>query len=144
TRTRDHVLGRHTLYQLSYSRVAAYSIASNSRVALRPVVDPGLPFRIDLFLPDRHGVLQLIDQPLAGVERLSPMGRRHGDHHADLPHLKRAGTMDDRQVQNRPATASLVPEILHLLGRHRAVGLVDQRAHLLATRVRADDPLEPN
>src|SRR3989454_11109659 len=52
---------------------------------LRTIVDPGFPFGIDLFLPDRHGVLKLVDQPLAGIERFSSMGRRHGDHHADLP-----------------------------------------------------------
>src|SRR2546426_9780223 len=86
--------------------------------ALRTVVDPGLPFRIDLFLPDRHGVLELVDQPLTGIERLSSMGRRHGDHHADFPHLKRAGTMDDRQVQDGPATASLIRKALHLLDGH--------------------------
>ena len=77
-------------------------------------------------------MLELVDQPLTGIERLSSVGRRHGDHYAHLPHLKRAGTMDDRQVQDRPATASLVREVLHLPDGHRAVGLVDQGADLLA------------
>src|SRR5437867_135444 len=105
--------------------------------ALRTVVDPGLPFRIDLFLPDRYRVLELVDQPLTGIERLSSVGRRHGDHYAHLPHLKRAGTMDDRQVQDRPATASLVREVLHLPDGHRAVGLVAQASAAVAPAGRA-------
>src|SRR5437899_6568810 len=80
TRTRDHLLGRQALYQLSYSRVGPYSIPRQRR-GLRPVVDPGLPFRVHLFLPDRHRVLQLIDQPFAGVERFSPMRYRDGHPH---------------------------------------------------------------
>src|SRR5260370_15621986 len=107
TRTRDHLLGRQALYQLSYSRVAANSSG------LRPVVDPGLAFGVDLFLPDRHGVLQLIDQPLAGIEGLTAMRRRHGDHHADLPDLKRTCAVDDREVQDAPPPAGLFGEAFH-------------------------------
>src|SRR5438876_4264459 len=131
TRTRDHLLGRQALYQLSYSRVGPYSIPRQRR-GLRPVVDPGFPFRVHLFLPDRHRVLQLIDQPFAGVERFSPMRSRDGDHHTDLAHMQRAGSVGDRQIQNRPALASLVRDVLHLLDSHRTVGFVHQGAYLLA------------
>src|ERR1700730_13318330 len=136
TRTRDHLLGRQALYQLSYSRVAANS------TALRAVVDPGLAFGVDLFLPDRHRVLQFIDQPLAGIEGLTAVRGRHGDYHADLPHMQRAGPMHDGEVCDMPPPAGLLREVLHLLLRHRPVGLVNQRPNLLAARMLADDALE--
>src|SRR5260370_39940831 len=59
TRTRDHLLGRQALYQLSYSRVAANSSG------LRPVVDPGLAFGVDLGRPRIHNKIQLMYQPFA-------------------------------------------------------------------------------
>src|SRR6266550_6070857 len=65
---------------------------------LRAIVDPGLAFGVDLFLPDRHRVLQLVDEPLAGVERLAAMRRRHGDHHADLSHLQGPNPVDHRDA----------------------------------------------
>src|SRR6266851_4350868 len=118
-RTRDILLGGQTLYQLSYSRVAANSISG----ALRAVVDPGLAFGVDLFLPDRHGVLQLVNQPLAGIERLTAMRRCHGNYYADLPDAQRASAVDNREVRDRPSAAGLLSEFLHLLVRHRAIGL---------------------
>src|SRR2546421_2077783 len=142
TRTRDHLLGRQGLYQLSYSRVAAYFNPGAVLKTLRAVVDPGLAFGVDLFLPDRHRVLQLVDQPLAGVERLPPMRGRHGDHHADLSHLQGPNPVDHRDVRDRPPPAGLLREAFHLFARHRPIGLVHQCPHLLAARMLADDPLE--
>src|SRR5260370_9826801 len=102
TRTRDHLLGRQALYQLSYSRVGANS------TALRAVVDPGFAFGVDLFLPDRHRVLQLVNQPLAGIERLTAMRRCHGNYHADLPDAQRTGAVDNREVRAGPSAPGLL------------------------------------
>src|SRR4029077_19544951 len=111
TRTRDPLLGRQALYQLSYSRVAPYFSAPTRPLRCKrrsestsgAVVDPGLSFGVDLLLPDRHRAFQLVDQPLAGVERFAPMRCPHDDHHADLADLERTGGGDERQGCDRPA-----------------------------------------
>src|SRR6267378_1263165 len=109
---------------------------------LGSVLDPGLAFRIDLLLPDRHGALQLVNQPLAGVERLAPVRRRHCDHDANLAHLECAGAVDDCNVRDRPAPAGFVGQLLDLPLRHRAIGFIDERPHQLATRLLANHSLE--
>src|SRR6267143_245419 len=109
---------------------------------LGSILDPGLAFRIYLLLPDRHGALQLVDQPFAGVERLAPMRRRDRDHDANLAHLEGAGAVDDCHVRDRPAPAGFVGQLLDLPLRHRAIGFIDQRPHLLAARLLANHSLE--
>src|SRR5438874_7229927 len=141
-RTRDHLLGRQGLYQLSYSRVAAYFIPRAAGATLRAVVDPGLALGVNLFLPDRHRVLQFVDEPLAGVERLAAMGGRHGDHHADLSHLQGPNPVDHRDVRDRPPPAGLLREVFNLCARHRPIGIVHQCTYPLAARMLADNPLE--
>src|SRR2546423_6177010 len=87
-------------------------------------------------------MLELVDQPLAGVERLSAVRRRDSDHDTDLANLERSSAMNQGNLGVRPSPMRLLGQLFHLLFRHRAVRLVDQRSNLFATRLLSNDSLE--
>src|SRR5438034_984833 len=53
------------------------------RLALDPLL-AALPY---LFLPDRHDLLEFVDERVASLERLLPVWRRYGYHQRCLPDL---------------------------------------------------------
>src|SRR5690348_7288195 len=83
---------------------------------LRP--DPDLTAAEALALPDRHDLLQPVDEPVAGLERLRPVSRRHGDADARLPDRDDPRPVQHRDPADRPAPLRLRREAPHLALRH--------------------------
>src|SRR5438034_4620088 len=77
-----------------------------------------------LFLPDRHGLFEPVDAPLASRDRLRPVGARNRDHDRRIADLQLAGAVSHRHPRLRPLLGDLGADLAHLRGRHLGVRLV--------------------
>src|SRR5437660_9244605 len=79
-----------------------------------------------LLLPDRHCLFQGIDDPAAGVEGRSAMGRSHGNQHTGLADFQPAKTMNDGNITNLEFVDRLRGQRFQLLESHILIGFVIQ------------------
>src|ERR1039458_5386650 len=108
----------------------------------RLAVGPHRPLGKRLLLPDRHRLLQRVDQPPARLERRSPVRGRHHDQHARLAHHQAAQPMNRRHIPHPKSLHRLRAQPLHLLQPHLAVRLVVQIQRLPPARIVAHNAVE--
>src|SRR5208282_4622633 len=97
-----------------------------------------------LFLPDRDGAFQRVDQPAAGVKRGGAMSRNNPDQNAGLTDFKPPQAMHNRQIANLKLLHSLLAEGFHLPQSHLFVSLVVEVERLATTRLVAHYTLKNN
>src|SRR6476469_9025148 len=71
---------------------------SNHILRERLAIGPHCAILEIFLLPDRHRLLNRVDQPSARVERRQPMRRVHRDHHARLADLDPPDPVHDGDV----------------------------------------------
>ena len=94
-----------------------------------PIVDAVGPL---FAFPDRHVVLQRVDQPLAGGEGVAAVRRADGDRDAGFGGRYAAEAMGDTAFYHWPAAAGFGFQIGQLSLGHFAVGFVVERDSLSA------------
>src|SRR3990170_5320798 len=110
--------------------------------AQRLALDPDLAALPDLLLPDRHDLLEPVDQVVTGLERLPAVRRGDGDEERRLADLQAARAVLHRNVRDRPAGHRLLGELAHHARRHLRVGVVLQVEDAAAPAVVPDDAQE--
>src|SRR5438034_1281867 len=88
-----------------------------------------------LLLPYRDVPLDALDAVPAGLEGLRPVGRGAAHHDRRLAHLQAAGSVEDRDLQDRPPFEHLLPDGLEVDTSLLVPRLVVQAGHLAALRV---------
>ena len=91
--------------------------------------DPYGAAPIVFLLPDRHELLQPIDEPVAGLECLGAMARAHRDADAGFADRHHAHPMHHRDAPDRPSAPCLARQRPHLPHRHRGERLVLEAGH---------------
>ena len=93
-----------------------------SGLRCQAALDPVLPVRPDLLLPDRHDLLQPVDRVMAGLDALFAVRRRHRDQHTRLadPQAAPAGDAGATAHTSHRSLTSL-RDLPHDLRRHRRV-----------------------
>src|SRR5437867_3504841 len=76
------------------------------------------------FLPNGHRLLQRINQPAAGIHRLSAVGGCNGDEDAGLSNFQTAKSMDNGYIAHFEFEDGFCCKMLHLLEGHRLVGFI--------------------
>src|SRR5438093_8981003 len=95
------------------------------RLALDPLL-AALPY---LFLPDRHDLLEFVDERVASLERLLPVWRRYGYQQRCLPDLQPTCPVLYGDVRDRPAGHRLFRDLPHHPLRHLRVRVVLEVQH---------------
>src|SRR5947209_18777159 len=108
------------------ARASAWSrSASSIRARLSGAApDPFLAAFVDLFLPQRDALLELVDRVLARGERVPPVRRRDCDPGRRLADPDAADAMVDRDAGQLVPCAERVRDLAHHLFGHSLVGLV--------------------
>ena len=96
--------------------------------------DPLLAALVDLFLPERHRDLQLVDRLVAGGESVAAMRRGDGDDDARLADVDSADAVVDRDLAQLVLRLQRGRELGHHLLGHALVGLVLEVEHVAAAR----------
>src|SRR5258707_13078613 len=90
-----------------------YADRLSSRGPSGPAADPLLAALVDLFLPERHALLQLVDRVLTRRERVLAGGGRDRDHHRGLPDPDTSDTMMDRDRGQLVPRTERLRDLLH-------------------------------
>src|SRR5260370_10517593 len=92
------------------------------RLAIRPYCSI---FKV-FFLPDRHRLLERVNDPPASLKRRVPVSPSHHDQHACLPDLQPPQPVDDGRSPHPKTRPRLRRQRLHLLQRHGFIGFIVQ------------------
>src|ERR1700722_12073541 len=103
---------------------------------------PYCPVYECFFLPDRHGGLERVDEPAAGVEGLRTVGRCDNDQHTRFAHCEAAETVDEGHMAHCESLPRFSGKLAQLAQRHLFIGLVIQMQRLTTARVIAHDAIE--
>src|SRR5574340_333636 len=95
---------------------------------------PCLSLRRDLFFPDRHALLQLVDHPAAGFQCGDAMLRARRDEHDVLAAPDRAEAVHDARIQQAVFFDRVAAQSVQLRQRHAAVGIEADLRDLAAFR----------
>src|SRR5687768_7322116 len=82
--------------------------------------------RPNFFLPDGDVALQLVDEELTRLERLRPVRRRDCNDHARLPQSDTTGSVQQRELDDRPPLAGPARQLVELSHGHLPIRLVIQ------------------
>src|SRR5581483_3557927 len=96
--------------------------------------DPNFTIWSLFLLPDRRDLLELIDAPAAGGERIGAMLGAHDDQHDVLADLNRAGPMEDERLDDVEVLQRPLADLPELLLRHAFVVLERDGVHVMALR----------
>src|SRR5262249_16486879 len=110
-------------------------LARSGRNGQHPLLGPVGPV---LLLPDRHDVLECIDEPAAGFECLVAVGTTDCDHDTDIPQVEMADSVNHGRLDYGPAAPGLSFEFGQLLSGHLGVGLVVEGQSTSIARQLAD------
>src|SRR5437879_4776323 len=90
-----------------------YADRLSSRGPSGPAADPLLATLVDLLLPERHALLQLVDRVLARPERVLAVGGRDRDHHRRLADRDTSDAVMDRDRGQLVPRAERLRDLLH-------------------------------
>src|SRR5580658_1973800 len=108
------------------------------RLALRP----HCAIRKHLFFPNRHRLLERVDEPSACIEGLRAMRGSNHDQYTGLADFEPAEPMNDHHLPHSESLARLRGQFSHLRQCHLLIRLVFEIERLAAARMIADDPVE--
>jgi hypothetical protein len=100
---------------------------------------PYLPIFKFFLLPNRHYLLNRVDNKLAGGKRLRPVGGRYGHYYGYMADFQGAfAVYDGYSLEHGPFLLGLLGYKAHLVQSHSIVGLVVQAHHGPPRRLVAD------
>ncbi len=106
-------------------------------------VDPsGVAGDVVLLLPDRHAVLDFVDDEAAGLKRFAAMARAHADPHGEFADFERADAMHAQRMRDAEALDGRAHDALAFLDREFLERFVLESPHLAAFVVIAHPAFE--